>query len=140
MPNNLSILLRDIEELCLPVGGYDSIAGRDSNVAALDLMRKIQYWRVVKGLRCSNRQIAEHLLYAIQEDFTSCEPSLEPSLKKAAREARDLDWKGKVLHNATPISVKDQTLYEDRCADLRARVLDALLASGLVSSEPEWLL
>lgn len=136
MISNLAQLAHAIESLREPAGGYDEVLDRFSNIAFLDHERKIQYREVVNALQFSDRHTPHIILAGIREDFTT----YGAALKIAARNARDLDGHGNVLCNSAPISLEDQAMYEHRCSELRARVLNALLASGLTSSDPDWLL
>lgn len=132
----LTSLLRELEKLREPDGGYDNVVDRFSNIAVLDHERKTQYRRVVIALQMTNPETTSKLLRDIQRDFAS----YGRLIVRLAEESRNVDGHGKVLVNATPISVEDQALYDQRCSRLRARVLDALISSGHAGSGPEWLL
>lgn len=135
-PSDLDSLLKELNELREPPGGYDETVDRFSSIAVLDHERKTQYRRVVMALQMPDPITARLQLQEIEKNFLDYGQLIVDS----AATARDLDGHGNVLHSAAPISPDDQLAFETRCAQLRGRVLDALLQSGYVAPDPSWLL
>lgn len=134
--NSLAALLRELGDLREPPGGYDKVADRFSNVAVLDHEMKTQYRRVVIALMHPDPLTVRIELQQIERDYFAYGQLIAAS----ADAQRDLDGNGNVLANAAPISEQDQIAFEKQCEAFRERVLDALLASGYLASEPSWLL
>ena len=134
--NSLAELLRELGDLREPPGGYDKVVDRFSNIAVLDHEMKTQYRRAVIALMHPDPLTVRIDLQQIERDYFAYGQLIAAS----ADAQRDLDGNGNVLANAAPISEQDQVAFEKQCEALRERVLDALLASGYLASEPSWLL